>query len=74
MKGLSLLGVETATGLTIRIVSNVDKNVAVRSRFLTAFEGKGFPQEFPYRSKVNNSISISPPITRGRRAIPSRAL
>eukprot|EP00239_Pterosperma_sp_CCMP1384_P009689 CAMPEP_0197866002 /NCGR_PEP_ID=MMETSP1438-20131217/43976_1 /TAXON_ID=1461541 /ORGANISM="Pterosperma sp., Strain CCMP1384" /LENGTH=1499 /DNA_ID=CAMNT_0043484531 /DNA_START=201 /DNA_END=4700 /DNA_ORIENTATION=- len=42
----------TATGLTLRIVCNVDKKVEVRRKFAEAFKGVNYPTEFPYRSKV----------------------
>jgi len=42
--------VETAQGLSVRLVSNIDKKLETRARFGQAFPN--FPTEFPYRSKV----------------------
>ena len=42
--------VMTAEGLSVRLVSNVEKKVDTRLRFGKAFPN--FPKEFPYKSKV----------------------
>lgn len=42
-----------AEGLTIRVVSSVEKKLETKMHFMKAFgEERGYPSEFPYRSKV----------------------
>lgn len=44
--------VETAEGLTIRVINNVMKQVDVKPRFSELFESEQYPKSFPYRQKV----------------------
>ena len=47
------LQVETAQGLTIRVINNVSKRMEVKPRFHEAFQKEGCPDAFPYRQKVS---------------------
>jgi E1A/CREB-binding protein len=44
--------VPTATGLTVRVINNVIKKCEVKTKFLEAFQGEGYPEAFKYRQKV----------------------
>ena len=44
--------VPAAEGLTIRVVSSVEKKLETKQHFMNAFKDQKFPSEFPYRSKV----------------------
>eukprot|EP00884_Botryococcus_braunii_P009216 jgi/Botrbrau1/18296/Bobra.0179s0026.1 len=44
--------VETADGLCIRVINNVEKNTDVKPRFSELFENEHYPRKFPYRQKV----------------------
>jgi E1A/CREB-binding protein len=41
-------------GLTVRVVSSVDRLVQVQPRFRDLFKQEKYPGEFPYRSKVRD--------------------
>ena len=49
------LQVETAQGLTIRVINNVSKRMEAKPRFHEAFQKEGCPDAFPYRQKVLNT-------------------
>ena len=40
------------TGLTLRVINNVNKRMEVKPKFYDAFKGEGFPSEFSYTQKV----------------------
>jgi E1A/CREB-binding protein len=44
--------VPAAEGLTIRVVSSVEKRLETKKNFAEAFKDQNYPAEFPYRSKV----------------------
>lgn len=50
--GKPLEEVPSAEGLTIRVVSSVDKKLETKPGFYKAFKDQNYPAEFPYRSKV----------------------
>ena len=60
------LQVETAQGLTIRVINNVSKRMEAKPRFHEAFQKEGCPDAFPYRQKVLNPcfmlISVADPV------------
>lgn len=47
-----LLQVETADGLTIRVVNNVSQRLDVKHHFSEAFRQEGYPDGFNYQQKV----------------------
>ena len=47
-----LLQVETAEGLTIRVVNNVSQRLDVKHHFAEAFRPEGYPDGFNYQQKV----------------------
>ena len=53
---LCKLQVETAQGLTIRVINNVSKRMEAKPRFHEAFQKEGCPDAFPYRQKVLNFV------------------
>lgn len=55
LKGYATLQVETAQGLTIRVINNVSKRMEAKPRFHEAFQKEGCPDAFPYRQKVFNT-------------------
>ncbi len=52
--------VETAQGLTIRVINNVSKRMEAKPRFHEAFQKEGCPDAFPYRQKVLNTALHRP--------------
>ena len=50
--GLPLDEVPGAEGLTIRVVSSVEKKLETKTSFMKAFGEQNYPASFPYRSKV----------------------
>ena len=40
------------TGLTLRVINNVNKRMEVKPKFYDAFKSEGFPSEFSYTQKV----------------------
>ena len=50
--------VPSAENLTVRVVSSVDKQTEVKQIFRQLFEGKGYPPEFPYKSKVKINLKV----------------
>ena len=49
------LQVETAEGLTIRVVNNVSQRLDVKSHFAEAFKPEGYPDGFNYQQKVRSA-------------------
>ena len=47
-----MLQVETADGLTIRVVNNVSQRLDVKHHFSEAFRQEGYPDGFNYQQKV----------------------
>ena len=41
-----------AEGLTVRVVSSVEKKLETKPHFYRAFKEQGYPAEFNYRSKA----------------------
>jgi len=50
-KGLPLMEVEKVEGLTVRVVSNMEKKHVVRDKMFARYSKNGCPSEFPVRSK-----------------------
>jgi len=50
-KSQTLQKVEKVEGLTVRVVSNMDKKHIVRDEMFARYSKNGFPSEFPVRSK-----------------------
>lgn len=55
------LQIQTAEGLTIRVINNVSKRMEVKPRFHEAFQKEGCPDAFPYRQKVFKTLAGSLP-------------
>ncbi|KAK9866771.1 hypothetical protein WJX84_010523 [Apatococcus fuscideae] len=51
-RNLSPHQVETAEGLTIRVVNNVSQRLDVKAHFSAAFQAEGYPDGFKYQQKV----------------------
>ena len=45
------------TGLTLRVINNVNKRMEVKPKFYDAFKGEGFPSEFSYTQKVPKPLA-----------------
>ena len=52
--------VPEVTGLTLRVINNVNKRMEVKPKFYDAFKGEGFPSEFSYTQKVPSPLA--PPV------------
>ena len=52
MQPSCVLQVETAKGLTIRVINNVSKRMEAKPKFHDSFQKEGCPDAFPYRQKV----------------------
>ena len=50
--GKSVEETPTSEGLTVRVVSSVEKKLETKPHFYRAFKEQGYPAEFNYRSKV----------------------
>lgn len=50
-EGVDVSEVERVAPFTIRVVSNQEKNHVVREEMLSRYKSKGFPSEFPVRTK-----------------------
>jgi hypothetical protein len=51
-RGVPQSEIETASGLRVRILSNVEKSVPVRERLYERYKNRGYPDQFTFKSKA----------------------